>query len=175
MKKNLILQTITATVVLATSSWAVAAPSQGPGDVTLYNNSGDLWTASLGSSPSQVSFTDVFTFTMTVTPGSTAWGTFINTAYEGIGNITFTSADLNGIPLITSSTPVDSIVFNVASLPASSVTGDLVLTIHGISSGGGSYGGDFNVVMAAVPEPETYAMMLGGLGILAMLSRRRKQ
>ena len=29
-------------------------------------------------------------------------------------------------------------------------------------------------VAAAVPEPETYALMLGGLGIVALLARRRK-
>ena len=31
-----------------------------------------------------------------------------------------------------------------------------------------------NLEVAAVPEPETYAMLLGGLGVMAMLSRRRR-
>ncbi len=29
--------------------------------------------------------------------------------------------------------------------------------------------------VASVPEPETYAMMLGGLGLLALVARRKKQ
>ena len=39
----------------------------------------------------------------------------------------------------------------------------------------GSDNGDLdNVIMAAVPEPETYAMMLAGLGLLGAVARRRK-
>ena len=36
------------------------------------------------------------------------------------------------------------------------------------------FGLDNLEVTAAVPEPETYAMLLGGLGVMAMLSRRRR-
>ncbi len=35
-------------------------------------------------------------------------------------------------------------------------------------------GGSVNFVAAPVPEPETYALMLGGLGALGFLARRRK-
>ncbi|MFZ6750079.1 FxDxF family PEP-CTERM protein [Undibacterium sp. Ren11W] len=38
--------------------------------------------------------------------------------------------------------------------------------------GGGTYAGSMTV--SAVPEPETYAMMLAGLGLIAVVSRRRK-
>ena len=34
--------------------------------------------------------------------------------------------------------------------------------------------GNFDVAIAAVPEPETYALMLAGLGALSFISRRRK-
>lgn len=37
---------------------------------------------------------------------------------------------------------------------------------------GGNFG---NVAVAAVPEPETYAMMLAGLGLVGAVARRRKQ
>lgn len=41
-----------------------------------------------------------------------------------------------------------------------------------VGASGGSYGG--NIVATPVPEPETYAMMLAGLGALGFLARRRK-
>jgi hypothetical protein len=43
-------------------------------------------------------------------------------------------------------------------------------------SGGGSGGGDLpGGSVPAVPEPETYAMMLAGLGAVGFMSRRRKR
>lgn len=40
---------------------------------------------------------------------------------------------------------------------------------------GGAYGGVLQTVVAAVPEPETYAMLLAGLGAMGLVSRRRRQ
>lgn len=38
-----------------------------------------------------------------------------------------------------------------------------------------SYGGSLdNVAVTAVPEPETYAMLLAGLGLIGTIARRRK-
>jgi hypothetical protein len=41
----------------------------------------------------------------------------------------------------------------------------------------GIYGGSYTIAtsVAAVPEPETYAMMLAGLGLMGFIARRRKQ
>jgi hypothetical protein len=41
-------------------------------------------------------------------------------------------------------------------------------------SGGSYYAAIDNLALAPVPEPETYAMMLAGLGLLAVVARRRK-
>jgi hypothetical protein len=38
-----------------------------------------------------------------------------------------------------------------------------------------SYGGGLTLTaVAAVPEPETYAMLLAGLGVIGAIARRRK-
>ena len=39
----------------------------------------------------------------------------------------------------------------------------------------GNFTGTMTPVTEAIPEPETYAMMLAGLGLLGLAARRRKQ
>jgi hypothetical protein len=47
-----------------------------------------------------------------------------------------------------------------------------VLNLFGAGAAGAKYSGE--VTVTAVPEPATYGMLLGGLGILGFLARRRK-
>jgi hypothetical protein len=62
---------------------------------------------------------------------------------------------------------------NVLLLAAPVVTGNYYLTVAGqaIGIGGGAYHG--NALLAPIPEPETYALMLAGVGVVAFLLRRR--
>lgn len=50
--------------------------------------------------------------------------------------------------------------------------GPFVLSLAGVADAGASYTGTY--LVSAVPEPATYAMLLGGLGLLGFMSRRRK-
>jgi hypothetical protein len=52
--------------------------------------------------------------------------------------------------------------------------GDYALKVDGrvLGAGGGAFGGD--LVVSPVPEPQGWAMLLGGLGIAGALARRRK-
>ncbi|PHV07392.1 hypothetical protein CSQ96_09285 [Janthinobacterium sp. BJB412] len=51
--------------------------------------------------------------------------------------------------------------------------GDYTLRVSGYVNGvSGSYSG--NIAVSAVPEPETVAMLLAGLGLVGVVSRRRK-
>lgn len=43
-----------------------------------------------------------------------------------------------------------------------------------VGNGGGAYGSDLTIAVAAVPEPETYGMMAAGLGLLGFMARRQK-
>lgn len=47
------------------------------------------------------------------------------------------------------------------------------LTFH-LSGSAGGYVAVDNLVLTPVPEPETYALLLAGLGLLAVIGRRRK-
>jgi hypothetical protein len=38
----------------------------------------------------------------------------------------------------------------------------------------GTSTGDLNLQVSAIPEPETYALMLAGLGALGFVAKRRK-
>ncbi|MDO9310382.1 MAG: FxDxF family PEP-CTERM protein [Nitrosomonas sp.] len=121
-------------------------------------------------------FTDTFTFN--VSPSNSPWlaDAFLGTTnlLSSVHNIDFTSATLNGVPLTLSPTgDVES-----GSLPATIfANGPLVLTVTGHSGATGgqfaSYAGTMNI--SPIPEPETYAMLLAGLGLIGFSARRRMQ
>ena len=74
---------------------------------------------------------------------------------------------VNPVPGVT----IETVVLN-PTLPL--VAGIYTLQIRGAvtGSGGGSYAGVLN--LTPVPEPETYAMLLAGLGLVGFISRRRQ-
>lgn len=57
-----------------------------------------------------------------------------------------------------------------------SFTASSASTLLQFTSGAGGYSGAVldNISVTAVPEPETYAMLLAGLGLMATIARRRK-
>lgn len=128
------------------------------------------WTIDVGASHlvSGV-FTDTFTFTYSGAPG-TAYGFDANIKTTS-GDINFTSATLNGTPLgFFNIGPLSSVAY--FAVP---VSGTLSLVINGKMTGTvASYGGTLDVI-SSVPEPASYGMLLGGLGLLGALARRRKQ
>lgn len=82
--------------------------------------------------------------------------------------LALSSASLNGI----TGTIMNSGKWSFAGIDGTSAT-PLVLTLAGTTSKASAlYSGELSV--AAVPEPETYAMFLAGLGALGFVARRRR-
>jgi len=106
-------------------------------------------------------FSDTFTFSLLST--QTVNG---STAASGIGN--YFVVLLQGTNTVaTDATPAS---FSFAGLSA----GSYILQIVGTNAGANSfYGGSVSAV-TAVPEPESYAMMLAGLGAIGFIAGRRR-
>lgn len=121
------------------------------------------------------SFSDIVN--LEITPYRDLVATLSGTSDKGI---TFTSFNLYA----GSSTGVNSLVAtgNVLSpiaqlsfgyLTSESLGGNYFLKIVGTQSGISSYNGNITLT-TAVPEPESYAMMLAGLSLMGVIARRRR-
>jgi hypothetical protein len=80
-----------------------------------------------------------------------------------------------GDTLVKTGTSVNSGAMDVWSLSSDNLAaGNYYVLVSGnlVSDTSASFGGA--VMLAPVPEPETYGMMLAGLGVLGFLARRRK-
>jgi len=130
-------------------------------------------------------------------------GSFLDTLtfrYSGVGSvdaslitigtgaaqqISFTEVLLNGQALkIDPATPMGNATYQRAWLENPLLlAGDYTLVVKGFAGGSlpagttgiaASYSTTFNV-MPSVPEPQSYAMFLGGLALMTMMMRRRRQ
>ena len=119
-------------------------------------------------------FTDIFNFT-TPTGMISASAQSIAVALNGPADLDLTSVFLNGIAF----TQVNTGFFELQLLDGETIpAGEQILTVNGLSRGNGSYSGTIAFLStAAVPEPATWAMMLGGFGLVggAMRSARRRK
>ncbi len=140
-------------------------------------------------------FTDVFTFALPANGGSgysiVTFDIPINPPPAPPGNPFLFNTLLANLTLISNA---DGILYNaddgllvnttVSSNPTKKnislawgalPAGNYYLTITGITNGtmGGLYNGAISVSAPPVPEPESYAMFLAGLGLMGVIVRRR--
>lgn len=90
---------------------------------------------------------------------------------------TASGSPLNSIGLTSSGAGTDFL--NFSSLRGPLAAGTYTLSLNSIQQSAAvdersTYSIDFTVATAAVPEPETYALMLAGLAVVGAKARRRK-
>ena len=113
------------------------------------------------------SFDNTFTFDVGALPG-TAGATISSIKVSSLTNIDFTSVTLNGEDFDVDST--GTFEARHITLPV----GSGLQTIRVVGSSGGNASYDGVISFAAVPEPATWAMMIGGFGMVGGAVRRRK-
>lgn len=145
-------------------------------------------TSTKGTNTTDGSFEDFFNFTVGVNAGSILVSTAATFSNYGVsltnlalylGTYT-TTASLSGLtPIVSSTSPVFSdlgggiMVDTIASKSfALSPAATYTLAVNGTSVGDSRY--TTIVQLAPVPEPETYAMLLAGLGVMGFVAKRRK-
>jgi hypothetical protein len=149
---------------------AHAATDNWTAPVVALNGGPTEWSIDFGHTHTVTgTFTDTYTFTYSGLP-STAYGFFLN-IQNPVGDINFNWAKLDGttIPAANLGPLSGSAFFNVP------VSGTIELLIKGKTlDAPASYSGTLSV-LTPVPEPTTYAMLLGGLALLGVAARRRNQ
>jgi hypothetical protein len=140
-----------------------AAQAAGPGFLGNLDNS----TVLISSAPAG-SFTDLYSFTVS-SDGFSAGGLF---SFSGAISVSAVGLFDSSSTLLAVDSDGSDGFLTFAALPTAG------LYFFGVvgNSDGGSYDGAISTVLtAAVPEPETYALMLAGLGVVGWAARRQKK
>lgn len=165
---------------LASATLAVAALSAhadtggGPLDLSTGNTF-------FGRSNAVGVFTDTYTFTIVGSPIYIVAGTATTSAVDGqdldFSSVYIANAATPLVPLHSFNGNLGDDTNEFYSLaPVAIAAGSYALIVTGINSPGqASYSGTLVVTTAAIPEPQTYALLLAGLAAVSFISRRSRR
>lgn len=153
------------------------------------DNGGGVWSFMLSinnnlfSNFGSSAFIGSMSFDFTPDPLIRPVSTFIGSNLSGVTSVSSTSGTgLSGLTDIDFGTKFgqgasnrlsqsDWVKWSVSGLTSGSSLTNMYLHVQGIEGG---YSAKYTPIVTAVPEPETYVMLLAGLGLIGFSARRRK-
>ena len=128
--------------------------------------------AGFTNTPPAGGFSDTFTFTL---PVAATLNGIVTSVVNGGQDVDLTSITLSGPSGLFTFAAISADPFEIWTISTPLLlAGSYSLTLLGVNSAAiGTYSGD--IALSAVPEPETYALMLAGLGAGVFLSLRRSR
>lgn len=171
------IKSLIAAAALAAASFgpslASAADVSSPTEALVFNNNAIDFGNTLSGLAGDT-FADQFTFSLAL-PGSVT-ASIASSAQTAATGLNITGLDLyTDLNVLVGSGTGTSGLHDFWNLSAQSLAaGNYYLQVSGTmaSTGTGAFGGA--AALNPVPEPETYGMMLAGLGVVGFLARRRK-
>jgi hypothetical protein len=162
-------KTLTAIALAVAASASMADTFTGPIDLSSGN-------AIFGRSDATGAFTDTYTFTLGASSLLNGTGTSVALLDQ---DLDFTSLVIQTAANVTVASFAGNLgtdMFEFYTLaPTALAAGSYKLVVTGINSvSRASYAGTLAVAAAPVPEPETYALLLAGLGAVGFVASRRK-
>jgi hypothetical protein len=163
---------LTASALAVASLSSLADTGGGPLDLSAGN-------ASFGRDTASGSFIDTYSFTLSgsvyITSGTASSASSGSSQDLDFSSVFITTAADPGTAVLTFDGNLGSDANEFYSLaPTLLDAGDYLLIVKGVNTPNmASYDG--TLAVAAVPEPETYALMLAGFGAMGFMARRRKR
>jgi len=148
------------------------------GDVpNFYITSGTPYTPSITANfgngfDFQTDFDDSYLFTIPTQSGVGSGS--ISTSFSSLANkLTISQLFINGTLYSVPATPSGQSL-SVSGIPVFAGALNTIRVLGTTSSEGGTYSGTLTFAAAAVPEPASWMMMIGGFGLMGAAMRRRK-
>jgi len=164
-----------AAILVATSAFASAADYVRTNAITLVDGSSDFFPVeSFASGSLGKTFSDSFTF---VIPSlSSADSNVSSISFDDTTGINFSLFNLykagSTVAAATGSLDADSGLWIISGTNLSA--GNYFFKVEGAITTNEAVSYSGNVLVSAVPEADTYAMLLAGMGLVGFVARRRK-